>query len=89
MQRDIDLIIEQLTENISGIYIAQLNVKRPGVDDDGLWFVNIQDRNEQVQIESAEGMCPFLVESDFSNERFYGHTVEEVVATIKRLYTLA
>lgn len=89
MQRDIDLIIEQLTENISGIYIAQLNVKHPGADDDGLWFVNIQDRNEQVQIESAEGMCPFLVESDFSNERFYGHTVEEVVATIKRLYTLA
>ena len=89
MRRDIDLILEQLTANIPGIHIEQLKVKHPGADDDGLWFINIRDQDEQVQIESSEGMCPFLIESDFSNERSYGHTVEEVVATIKRLYALA
>lgn len=89
MQRDVDLILEQLTATIPGIYIEQLKVKHPGADDDGLWFINIRDRKEEAQIESSEGMCPFLIESDFSNERYYGHTVEEVVATIKRLYALA
>ena len=89
MQRDIDLIREQLTATIPGIHIEQLKVKHPGVDDDGLWFIDIQDREQQVQIESSEGMCPFLIESDFSNERFYGHTIDEVIATVKRLYAQA
>jgi hypothetical protein len=89
MRRDIDLILEQLTANIPGIHIEQLRVRHPGADDDGLWFINIQGREEQVQIESSEGICPFLIESDFSNERLYGHTVQEVVATIMRLYALA
>ena len=88
MQRDIDLIIEQLTGNVPGIHIDQLKPAHPS-DDDGLWFINIQNQSEQVQIESSEGMCPFLIESDFNSERLYGNTVEEVVATIKRLYDLA
>jgi len=86
--REIDIILEQLTANIPGVYIQQLKVKHPGADDDGLWFINIRDQNGEVQIESSEGMCPFLIESDFSNERLYGHTVQEVVSTIKRLYGL-
>jgi hypothetical protein len=86
MQRDIDLIVERLTANIPGTHIEQLNVRHPGADDDGLWFINVQDQAGQVQIESADGMCPFLIESDFSNERFHGHTVEEVIAVVIRLY---
>jgi hypothetical protein len=89
MQRDIEVIVEQLTANIPGIRIEQLKVRHPGADDDGLWLINIGGHEEQVQIESSEGICPFLIESDFNNERPYGHTVEEVVATIKRLYALA
>jgi hypothetical protein len=88
MHRDIDLMIEMLTANVPGIHIEQLKVIHPGADDDGLWFINIHDHKEQVQIESSDGMCPFLIESDFNNERLYGHTIEEVVATVKRLYSL-
>jgi hypothetical protein len=88
MQRDIDLIVERLTANIPGIRIEQLKVKYPRDDDDGLWFINFQDRKEEVQIESGTGMCPFLIESDFNDKRFYGNTVEEVVSAIKRLYRL-
>jgi len=88
MQRDIDLITQQLTVDIPGVRIEQLKVRHPGADDDGLWFINVQDHENEVQIESSEGMCPFLIESDLNNDRFYGHTVEEVVATIKRLFGL-
>lgn len=88
MQRDIDLIIKELTANVPGVRIEQLGVKRPGADDDGLWFINIDGRKGEVQIESSQGVCPFLIESDFNNERQYGHTIQEVVAIIKRLYSL-
>jgi hypothetical protein len=64
MNRDIDFIIEQVIASIPGILIKQLKVAHPGADDDGLWFINIPDRENQVQIESSEGSCPFLIESD-------------------------
>ncbi len=89
MKRDIDLIIEQLTASVPGILIEQLKVAHPGADDDGVWFINIPDRENQVQIESSEGSCPFLIESDFNDERFHGNTVQEVVVTVKRMFSVA
>lgn len=89
MKRDIDFIIEQLTASIPGIQIEQLKVAHPGTDDSGLWFINIPDEEKQVQIESSKGRCPFLIESDFDNERFHGHTVQEVIATVKHLFSIA
>jgi len=89
MRRDIDLIIEKLIEYVAGVHIEQLKVRHPGADDDGLWFINVSGQENQVQVESSEGNCPFLIESDFNDERYYGHTVDEVVATVKCLYSLA
>jgi hypothetical protein len=89
MKRDIDLIIEQLAASVPGARIEQLKVSHPGADDDGLWFINIPDEEKQVQIESSEGSCPFLIESNFNDERFEGHTVQEVVATVNCLFSLA
>jgi len=89
MLRDIDLIIRQLTVDIRGIRIEQLRVKHPGADDDSLWFISLQDRTEEAQIEFSEGRRPFLIESDFNNQLLYGPTVEEVVAKTKQLYSLA
>lgn len=48
MKRDIDFIIEQLTASVPGIRIEQLRVAHPGVDDDGLWFINIPDHENEV-----------------------------------------
>lgn len=87
--RDIDLIIDRLTAEVPGIEIEQLKVTHPGADDDGLWFINIPNQRGKVQIESSEGMCPFVIESDFNDVRHDGHTVEEVVATVKRLHSIA
>ncbi len=86
MARDIDQIIERLKAEIHGVRVEQLRAKSPGADDDGLWFVQIPEREEEVQIESSNGLCPFLIESNFNSERLSGRSVEEVVAIIKHLY---
>ena len=80
--RDIDQIIERLEAEIPGLYVEQLRVTHPEADDDGLWFIRIHERKEEVQIESSNGVCPFLIESDFNSERLLGHSVEEVVANL-------
>lgn len=87
MARDIDQIIQRLTPEIAGLQITQLQVSHPGADDDGLWFIQIVGRAETAQIESSNGACPFVIESDFTDERFHGHTIDEIVSTVKRLCT--
>ena len=87
MQRDIDLIVERLLADFPGVHIAQLKVTHPG-DDDGLWFINIPNQEATVQIESSNGNCPFLIESDFNNDRAYGHSIEETVGVVKGLFAL-
>jgi hypothetical protein len=84
--RDIDHIVERLKTELPGVKIRQLQVSRPGVDDDGLWFITMPDRSPEVEIESSDGSCPFLIESDFSAERFHGQTIDEVISTVRRLY---
>jgi hypothetical protein len=86
MRRDIDHIIERLKAEIPGVQVTQLQVAHPGADDDGLWFIKIPGRTEEVQIESSYGSCPFIIESDFGSDVFHGHTVDEVVSTVRRLY---
>lgn len=87
MLRDIDHIIERLKAEVPGIQVSQLQVARPGADDDGLWFIKVPGRSEEVQIESSNGVCPFLVESDFSPDRLYGQNIDEVVSLVKGLYS--
>lgn len=86
MPRDIDHIIERLKAEFPGVQVAQLQIAHPGADDDGLWFIRIPGRAEEVRIESSHGSCPFLIESDFSAERFHGQSVDEVVQIVRRLY---
>lgn len=87
MRRDIDHIIERLTAEMPGVQVLQLQVSHPGVDDDGLWFVTMCGRSPKVALESSHGNCPFLIESDFGPERFHGHSIDEVVSTVGRLFT--
>jgi hypothetical protein len=41
----------------------------------------------QVQIESPDGMCPFLVETDENNDHLTGRSVEETVILTRLLHT--
>jgi hypothetical protein len=86
MPRDIDQIIELLRREIPRVQITQLQVAHPGTDDDGLWFIKVPGRTEEVQIESSSGTCPFVIESDFSSERHHGRSVYEVVGTVMKLF---
>ncbi len=86
MSRDIDHIIERLKAELAGVQVTQLQVAHPGADDDGVWFVRIPGRVEEVQIEPPRNSCPFVIESDFSAERFHGQSVDEVVQLVMRLY---
>jgi hypothetical protein len=87
--RDIDQITTKLALEMPGICIQQLQVSHPGADDDGLWFSDIPRREERAQLESPDGNCPFLIESDFSAERLHASTIDEVVEAVKRLYSLS
>jgi hypothetical protein len=86
MARDIDQIIERLKTEITGINVTQLPVIHSGADDEGLWFIQIPGRAEEVQLESPHGSCPFLIESDFTPERFHGLSIDDVVSTGRRIF---
>ena len=86
MPRDIDQIVDRLRAEIPGVQITQLQVAHPGSDDDGVWFIKIPSRVGQVQLESSSGTCPFVIESDFGDERYQGDSVDEVVSTVRRWF---
>jgi hypothetical protein len=85
VRRDIDHIIERVRAEIPGLQVKQLEVLHEG-DDNGLWFITAGAKAGEVQIESQNGSCPFLIESTFSDDRYHGGTVEEVVSIVRRLY---
>lgn len=79
--RDVDTIIERLRAERPDVRVEQLVVKHPG-DDDGLWFFTPPNSRFDVQIESSDGMCPFLIEG-WHGERATAQTVDEAVSTLK------
>lgn len=60
-----------------------------GADDDGLWFFNQAESRFEVQIESPDGMCPFLIETDETPERFTTNAVAGTVETLLLLLHLS
>ena len=83
--RDVDRIIELVKEICPAVAVSQLRVVHPGADDDGLWYFDQPKSEFQVQIESPNGMCPFLVETDENDDRQTGRSVEETVKILTRL----
>ena len=80
--RDIDAIIQQLQLAHPGISAEQLSVLHPGADDDGLWFFRHPASSTEIQLESATGNAPFLVESSESGDRDEAGTVQQAVALV-------
>ena len=85
---DIEQVIQRIISICPTIKIRQLEVLHPGADDDGLWFFTWPGSNLQVQIESPNGMCPFLIETDESNRRFTSLSIEETVEILVGLLHL-
>ncbi len=62
--RDIDTIIDAVSQMYPAAEVTQWQYVWPG-DDDGLWWFSLPgDAVNSIQIESYSGMCPFLVETD-------------------------
>jgi len=80
--RDVDRIIAEIIQLLPSTQWWQLQVKYPGVDDDGLWFFRLPSGTNEVQIESSNGTCPFLMEQKATNERYTGSTASEVVVKV-------
>ena len=96
MSRDIDQIIERVKTLIPGVHVEQLWVSHPGVDDDGLWFFRLPGMAKGIQVESSNGMCPFIVEhcdmkasTDAESARSIEEAVEKVVAYLASLTGVA
>ncbi len=81
-ERDIDVIARRLIKHVPNLIAEQLKVTHPA-DDDGLWFFYLPfNRDDEIQVESSSGMCPFLIESCRNDDRTYANTVDEVVKVL-------
>ena len=76
--RDIDTIIARAAELIPQLHHEQFTAKHPA-DDDGIWYFSAPDVDNEVQLESSTGQCPFLIEHDNSDERFDVPSVDAAV----------
>lgn len=87
MARDIDSIIDRLSQVHPHVSIEQLRVTHPA-DDAGIWFFKVPGQAQEVQLESSSGMCPFLIESDVTDLRVTAKSVEEAISSLERLLGL-
>jgi hypothetical protein len=81
--RDIDTIISTLKERHPLLQVEQLQVKFPGVDDDGIWFFSHPESRYRVQLESSYGVFPFIVEGDDPKEVGRAGTLAEAVRLLE------
>jgi hypothetical protein len=81
----LDRIIQLVRGVCPPVDVQQFRVSHPGADDDGLWYFGQPASEFQVQIESPNGMRPFLVETDENNDRLAGRSVEETVEILTRM----
>jgi hypothetical protein len=86
--RDIDQIIHSIVNICPTVTVRQLNVSHPGADDDGLWFFNWPGSEFEVQIESSNGICPFLIETDENDARLTAKSIDETVEILTKLLHL-
>jgi hypothetical protein len=84
MTADLHQIIEGVSAVLPDVEWEQQLVTHPA-DDDGLWFFWRSRRQDDVQIESSTGSCPFLIETSFDDERRWAETPEDAVRTIVSL----
>jgi len=86
--RDVEQIIEQVRELCPTVEVRQLKVLHPGADDDGLWYFSQPKSAFEVQIESSDGMCPFLVETDETPDKVMANSIRDTVQTLAKLLHL-
>jgi len=87
--RDIDQVTRQIQAICSEVSVEQLLVTHPGADDNGIWFFSQPGSPFDVQFESPNGMCPFLIETLENNSRLRAESVPGAVDTLRQLLHLS
>jgi len=77
-RRDIDEVIQEVRRRLPGVKCEQLKTKHP-LDDRGLWFFDLPETKRTVQVQSWNGMCPFLIEGDDASHRGESDDIRETV----------
>jgi hypothetical protein len=60
---DVDRVIDLVKANLAEVSVVQHHDVWPA-DDEGVWFFRLPKVQNNIQIESSTGMCPFFVEHD-------------------------
>jgi hypothetical protein len=82
MAKDIEIIIERLRVACPAVEVEQLEVRHPSADDDGLWFFSQPNCPFEAQLESPNGMCPFLIETEEHSKRVTANSVNETISVL-------
>lgn len=77
--RDIDNILEIIKTRHPNLLVEQLEKINVG-DDDGIWFIG-----DNIQIESWNGQCPFLIESTFDEKQLNCSNIHDAVEKIESM----
>jgi hypothetical protein len=83
--RDISKIIRRMHAKSSSLKVELPRVPHPGAEEQAVWKFTQPPNPLVIQIESPDGMCPFLIESSQGSSRLVGTSVPEVVDLICQL----
>lgn len=84
MERDIDRVMALVRARLPSVSVTQWHKKHPG-DDDGIWWFRLPGVEQDIQLESSFGTCPFLVEhSDMrtTTDAWRAVSVEQAAAAV-------
>lgn len=80
METDIEAIIRHLSAERPDVQVKRLNASHKA-DDDGIWFFSAGGTIE-VQLESANGNFPILIESNSNERRTTVDAVDQAINVI-------
>ena len=83
--KDIDQIIQEISRRYKDVHVEQLKATHPA-DDDGVWFFSLPDVNNEVQVESCSGRCPFNISDNYTKKSLTAATVQDAVSKIEILF---
>jgi hypothetical protein len=84
MERDIERVIALVRDRLPSVSVVQWHKKHPG-DDDGIWWFRLPGVEHDIQLESSDGACPFLVEHDdmkSTAEACHAETIEQATEAV-------
>src|SRR5688572_6470656 len=82
LTRDIDQVIGRLKSIFPDVNVYQIEVQNP-LDDDGIWYFWLgENTDDEIQVDSSNGNCPFDASTFRVNGAVRVQTIDETVKLI-------